>query len=75
MIRLTRYQQQKHVWINPTHIATMETSQVKDGNGDIKSMYTDIKLVDNMMVRVDESDEVIMKMINSRDQVATLLHG
>jgi uncharacterized protein YlzI (FlbEa/FlbD family) len=55
MIELTRYQQNKSIWINESNIETMEAQVVRDGNGDTKSNYVDIYMVSGRMYRVENT--------------------
>jgi len=55
MIELTRYQQNKSVWLNENQIESMEAQIIRDGNGDIKSSYVDVYMVSGRMYRVEDT--------------------
>jgi len=55
MIELTRYQQNKSVWLNENQIESMEAQIIRDGNGDTKSNYVDIYMVSGRMYRVEDT--------------------
>ena len=65
MIELTKYQQNKSVWINENQIESMEAQVVRDGNGDTKSNYVDIFMASGRMIRVDESIKLINECIKT----------
>jgi hypothetical protein len=69
MIELTRYQQNKSVWINENQIESMEAQIIRDGNGDAKSNYVDIYMVSGRIHRVEDTIKEILiaiKMIVGR---------
>ena len=55
MIELTRYQQNKSVWINENQIESMEAQIIRDGNGDTKSNYVDIFMTSGRVHRVEDT--------------------
>jgi len=55
MIELTRYQQNKSVWLNENQIESMEAQTIRDGNGDTKSSYVDVYMVSGRMYRVEDT--------------------
>jgi hypothetical protein len=63
MIELTRYQQNKSVWINENQIESMEAQILRDGNGDAKSNYVDIYMVSGRIHRVEDTIKDITKYI------------
>jgi uncharacterized protein YlzI (FlbEa/FlbD family) len=65
MIELTRYQQNKSVWINENQIESMEAQIVRDGNGDTKSNYVDISMASGRTIRVEESIKLINECIKT----------
>jgi uncharacterized protein YlzI (FlbEa/FlbD family) len=66
MIELTRYQQNKSVWLNENQIESMEAQIIRDGNGDVKSSYVDVYMVSGRMYRVEDT----IKDINEYVQTA-----
>lgn len=69
MIELTRYQQNKSVWLNENQIESMEAQTIRDGNGDVKSSYVDVYMVSGRMYRVEDTIKDILiaiKMIVGR---------
>jgi uncharacterized protein YlzI (FlbEa/FlbD family) len=65
MIELTKFQQNKTIWINESNIESMEKQIVRDGNGDVKSTYVDVQMINGRMYRVDNTIEDINKSILS----------
>jgi uncharacterized protein YlzI (FlbEa/FlbD family) len=63
MIELTRYQQNKSVWINENQIESMEAQIIRDGNGDAKSNYVDIYMVSGRIHRVEDTINQINEYI------------
>jgi len=66
MIELTKYQQDRSIWLNESNIETMEAHIVRDGNGDAKSSYVDIYMVSGRVYRVENT----IKYINDYIQTA-----
>lgn len=60
MIELTKYKQDKSIWINPNLIESMEAEVIRDGNGNTKSNYVDIHMVSGRAYRVEDT----IKQIN-----------
>ena len=64
MIELTRYQQNKSVWLNENQIESMEAQIIRDGNGDTKSNYVDIFMTSGRVHRVEDTIKEINTQIN-----------
>jgi uncharacterized protein YlzI (FlbEa/FlbD family) len=67
MIELTRYQQNKSIWINENQIESMEAQIIRDGNGDTKSNYVDIYMTSGRIHRVENTIKEINEYINTPD--------
>ena len=65
MIELTRYQQNKSVWINENQIESMEAQIIRDGNGDAKSNYVDIYMTSGRIHRVEDTIKEINEYIQT----------